>query len=124
MNEQKLDEFLKKQPAMDQADWLRYQMSLSTAERRMKAEALLNFRITLRSIETEVGCGDRDGLTESEKSSYIRMMFNQLSQIEHWTFESWREARRLRVATTINITVNVCLGILLLLALIASSYQL
>ncbi len=124
MNEQKLDEFMKKLPAMDQADWLRYQRSLSTAERRMKVEALLNYRITLRSIQTEVGCGDRDVLTESEKSSYIRMMFNQLSQIEHWTFESWREARRLRVATTINITVNVCLGILILLALIASSYQL
>jgi len=102
----------------DRADWHKYQISLSIPEMRMKADAMLNVRLTLRHLTDGAAQGAENNLTEGEKGSYLRMLVNQLSQIEHRTIETWREARRSRIMLTISICINVSLGLLLLVALL------
>ena len=123
MNEEGIAEFEKGLPEKDRADWQRYQMSLSVAERRMQGDAMRNVRMTLRYLDKEVGEGAHSDLTEAEKSSFIRMMLNQLSQLEHISFEAWRETRRARIAMTISAAVNFSLCVLLLLAVFVAGYR-
>ena len=115
INEEKLAAWEKALPERDRADWHRYQMALSIPEMRMKADAMLNVRLTLRYLSDGPGQEVENNLTESEKSSYLRMLVNQLSQIEHWSFETWRETRRSRMTLTISMVFAVIVNIFFLM---------
>lgn len=116
MNLEKISEYEKSLPDLDLADWQQYQMSLSRVEMRMKHAAMLNVRTTRRFL-AENSKGSEDKLSEEETSAHIRMMIGQLSQIENWSFEAWREARRSRIASTISATIGVA-GLALLVTVV------
>lgn len=116
MDQEKISEYEKALPDLDLAEWKQYQMSLSSDEIRMQAEAMLNVRRTHRFLAKEIAQGDASNWSQKETGVYIRMMVHQLSQIEHWSFEAWREARRSRLASTTSLAINVACFVLLLTA--------
>ena len=117
MDLEKISEYEKTLPELDLVDWQKYQVSLSRVEMRMQRAAMLNVRTTRRFLAENISKGLEDKLSEEETSAYVRMMIGQLSQIEHWSFEAWREARRSRIAAIISATMGVA-GLALLVTVV------
>lgn len=80
----------------DLEDWQKYQLSMSLREHRMKNEALLNYRLTKNFLREHASDYDKDALTLEETSQHLRMITSMVSLIEHYSFESWRDARKAR----------------------------
>lgn len=62
----------------------------------MKNEALLNYRLTKNFLREHASDYDKDALTLEETSQHLRMITSMVSLIEHYSFESWRDARKAR----------------------------
>jgi hypothetical protein len=102
----------------DLDDWREYQLSLSKSEHRERVIALRNMRMTKRFIQHEAPKFDSLPLSELEASNHLRSLINQASQIEHFSFETWREVRRIKLATFISLglaALNICLLVILIL---------
>lgn len=80
----------------DLEDWQKYQLSMSLRKHRMKNEALLNYRLTKNFLREHASDYDKDALTLEETSQHLRMITSMVSLIEHYSFESWRDARKAR----------------------------
>lgn len=78
----------------DLEDWKKYQVSMSLREHSMRNEALLNFRLTKNFLREHAPNYDKVALTDEEASHHLRMITSMVSQIEHFSFEGWRDARK------------------------------
>ena len=102
----------------DLDDWRAYQLSLSKSEHRQRVVALRNVRMTKHFIFNEASKYDPLPLSELEASNHLRSLINQLSQIEHFSFETWREVRKIRLATLIALgmsALTICLLVVVIL---------
>jgi hypothetical protein len=99
-------------------EWRRYQLSLSMPERKELAEALRNSRMTKHFVLNEAPKYDHDPLSELEASNHLRSLINQVSQIEHFSFETWREVRRIKLVSYIAIALGVALALVSLCLLL------
>ena len=102
----------------DLDDWRAYQLSLSKSEHRERVVALRNVRMTKHFIFNEASKYDPLPLSELEASNHLRSLINQVSQIEHYSFETWREVRRTKLATFISLgmsALTVCLLVVVML---------
>lgn len=80
----------------DLEDWQKYQSSMSLREHSMRNEALLNLRLTKNFIREHASKYDKAALTDEEISHHLKIITEMVSQIEHFSFESWRDARKAR----------------------------
>jgi hypothetical protein len=53
-----------------------------------------------------------------EASNHLRSLINQVSQIEHFSFETWREVRRIKLVSYIAIALGVALALVSLCLLL------
>ena len=72
----------------DLGDWREYQLSLSKSEHKERVIALRNVRMTKRFIQYEAPEFESLPLSELEASNHLRSLTNQVSQIEHFSFET------------------------------------
>ena len=102
----------------DLDDWREYQLSLSKSEHKERVIALRNMRMTKRFIQHEAPKFDSLPLSELEASNHLRSIINQVSQIEHFSFETWREVRKIRLATFISLgmsALTLCILVVVIL---------
>jgi hypothetical protein len=78
----------------DHKDWQKYQLSLSLKEHSMRSEAMLNYRLTKDYLRNHASKYDQDNLDDQEVARHLEMLISIASQVEHFSFESWREARK------------------------------
>lgn len=97
--------------------WRRYQLSLSIREQEELVDALRNSRMTKHFVLNEAPKYDPDPLSELQASNHLRSLINQVSQIEHFSFETWREVQRLKFLSYIAIALGFALAIISLFLL-------
>ena len=91
-------------------EWQDYQLSLSKTEQKLHHEAMMMHRFTEEFIDEQLDRDELQKMSDNERDLRIKQLTSQVSQIEHWTFEALREARRARVtAQLILITLLVAL---------------
>ena len=94
----------------DLEEWQDYQISLSKAEQKLHHKAMMMHRFTEEFIDEQLDRDELQQMSDNERDLRIKQLTSQVSQIEHWTFEALREARRARItAQTILITLLVAL---------------
>jgi len=91
-------------------EWRKYQLSLSIREQEELVVALRNSRMTKDFVLNGAPKYDPDPLSELETSNHLRSLINQVSQIEHFSFETWREVRRIRLVSYIAIALGIALA--------------
>lgn len=94
MNTAHLERFEASIDQKDLEDWQKYQLSLSLTEHSMRSDAMLNYRLTKDYLNNHAAKYDHDDLTDQESSNHLRMLVSIASQTEHFSFESWREAKK------------------------------
>lgn len=94
----------------DLKDWQKYQLSMSAREHSMRNEALLNYRLTKGFLGEHASKYDKKALTDEETSHHLRMIASMVSQIEHFSFESWRDARKARNISYATLIVVLALS--------------
>lgn len=91
-------------------EWQEYQISLSKAEQKLHQKAMMLHRLTEDYIDEHLDKDQLQQMSDDERDLRIKQLTSQVSQIEHWTFEALREARRARIAAqVILITLIVAL---------------
>lgn len=96
----------------DLEDWQKYQLSLSLSEHSMRSAAMLNYRLTKDFLQNSASKYHPENLTVEEVSHHLRMITSIVSQIEHFSFESWRDARKAKKLA--NVIVIAALAVILL----------
>ena len=97
----------------DLEEWQDYQLSLSKAEQKLHHKAMMMHRFTEDYIDEQLDKDELQQMSDNERDLTIKQLTSQVSQIEHWTFEALREARRARITAQV-------IFITLLFALIAA----
>lgn len=91
-------------------EWQNYHLSLSKAEQKLHHKAMMMHRFTEDYIDEQLDKDELQPMSDNERDLRIKQLTSQASQIEHWTFETLREARRARIiAQAILITFVVAL---------------
>ena len=91
-------------------EWQDYQLSLTKAEQKLHHKAMMMHRFTEDYIDEQLDKNELQQMRDNERDLRIKQLTSQVSQIEHWTFEALREARKARVtAQVILITLLVAL---------------
>ena len=94
-------------------EWQDYVLSLSKAEQKLHHKAMMMHRFTEEFIDEQLDKDELLQMSDNERDLRIKPLTSQVSQIEHWTFEALREARKTRVTAQLIL-------ITLLFALIAA----
>ncbi|MCL7404905.1 hypothetical protein MWN63_02780 [Paradonghicola geojensis] len=90
--------------SQDLHEWQSYEMALSPNEHRLRNEAMRNFRMTNRFIADCADSYDPEALSKVGMSHHLRMATLIASKVEHYSFETWREVRRIRRILNLALT--------------------
>ncbi len=113
-----LDPFKSTMNQKDLEDWQKYQISLSLSEHSMRSAAMLNYRLTMDFLQNSASKYHPENLTVDEVSNHLRMITSIVSQIEHFSFESWREARKAKERSTVLVITALTIMFLNFVSLI------
>ena len=91
-------------------EWQEYQLSLSKAEHKLYHKAIMMHRFTEEYINEQLDIDQKQKMSDNERDLRIKLLTSQVSQIEHWTFEALREARKARLTLQV-ILITVVLAL-------------
>lgn len=89
---------------LDLKFWQSYETAITPDEHRLRNEAMHNFRMTNRFIADRADSFDPEALSKVGMSHHLRMATLIASKVEHYSFETWREVRRLRRLLNLAVT--------------------